>query len=512
MSIENNSRFQRSLLDPDEFTLTLELVPSRGGRGAAHVRALNFARNAAADGRLQAVSITENAGGHPALAPEVLGREIMDLGLDVIIHLSCKDKNRNQIESGLFAWDRAGLRNLLVVGGDYPQRGYRGGAKPVFDLDTVHVLDLIGRLNREQPGRDRRNPAVQDLAPASFCKGVAVSPFKHLESELMLQYFKLQRKVANGADYVITQVGYDARKFQELLIFMRHNHLAAPVLGNVFVPTPGVAGLMHEGKIPGVELPDHYYAKFQQDFADTDGGRQKMLRRAARLLCVLQGLGYAGAHIGGPGLTFAELDFILAEREAVRADWPEFVREFSCWPEDSFHYYQKAQGGLALNSEERTPLPAAATSVLYAFSRWFHGQAFKDGGWLYSFMAGLCRRGDRGVGGGLLDRCEYLLKLLLYRCRHCGDCTLPELAFRCPQSGCAKNILNGACGGSRNGWCEVYPGRKKCFYVAVYQRLKKNGLERTLQAGFLPPRDWSLSETSSWVNFFLNRDHHNRQK
>ncbi|NTV14938.1 MAG: methylenetetrahydrofolate reductase [Desulfobulbaceae bacterium] len=512
MSSEKNSRFQQSLADPGEFTLTLELVPNRGGRSAAHVRALAFARDAAADGRLQAVSITENAGGHPALAPEVLGREILALGLDVIIHLSGKDKNRNQIESGLFAWDRAGLRNLLVVAGDYQQRGYRGGAKPVFDLDTVHVLDLVGRLNREQPGGDRRNPAVKGLEPSSFYKGVAVSPFKYQEAELALQYFKLQRKIANGADYVITQVGYDARKFQELLLFMRQNQLAVPVLGNVFVPTPGVAGLMNKGKIPGVELPDSYYAKFQEDFADTDGGRKKMLRRAARLLCVLQGLGYAGAHIGGPGLTFKELDYILSEREMVSADWPEFVGEFSCWPEDAFHYYQKAPDGSGLNSAVRTPGAALATSLTYVLSRWFHDQAFKEGGGLYRYLAGMCRRLAGGAGSGVLDRGEYLVKLLLYRCKHCGDCTLPELAFRCPQSGCAKNILNGACGGSRDGWCEVYPGRKKCFYVEVYQRLKKMGLEKTMQEGFVAPRDWSLSETSSWVNFFLTRDHNNRRK
>jgi methylenetetrahydrofolate reductase (NADPH) len=473
---------------------------------------LDFARAAAADGRLQAVSITENAGGHPALAPEVLGREILALGLDVIIHLSCKDKNRNQIESGLFAWDRAGLRNLLVVGGDYQQRGYRGGAKPVFDLDSVHVLDLIGRLNREQPGGDRRNPALKGLEPASFCKGVAVSPFKHLESELMLQYFKLQRKVANGAEYVITQVGYDARKFQELLLFMRQQQLKVPVLGNVFVPTPGVARLMHQGKIPGVELPDHYYAKFQEDFADADKGRKKMLQRAARLLSVLEGQGYAGAHIGGPWLTFAELDSVLAEREVIKADWPEFVPEFSCWPEESFHYYQKAQDGSGLNSEERTDGAAVTTSLSYEMSQWFHDQAFKEGGCFYRYTSGLCRHSERGAAGGLLDRSEYLVKLLLYGCKHCGDCTLPELAFSCPQSGCAKNILNGACGGSRNGWCEVYPGRKKCFYVEVYQRLKKNGLEKTLQAGFLPPRDWSLNETSSWVNFFMHQDHTNLSK
>jgi len=508
---KNGSRFQRSLLDPAEFTLTLELVPSRGGRSAAHVRALDFARAAAADGRLAAVSITENAGGHPALAPEVLGQEILRLGLDVIIHLSCKDKNRNQIESSLFAWDRAGLRNLLVLAGDYPQSGYRGYPKPVFDLDTVHVLDLIGRLNREQPGGDRRNPAAKGQEPTSFCKGVVVSPFKYLESELMMQYFKLQRKAAAGAEYVITQVGYDARKFQELLLFMRRNGIKLPVLGNVFVPTPQVARLMNQGKIPGVELPDDYYRELQDDFQAGEAGRKRILNRAARLLCVLKGLGYAGAHLGGPGLTYAEFDYILAEQEARRDDWPEFVAEFSSWPRDSFFYFREdPESGLNL---EEPALPApAGHSLHYGFSRRVHDLAFGEGGRCCRQFARICRWLDRAGYGEWLDRFEHLVKFLLYRCRNCGDCTLAELAFLCPQSGCAKNILNGACGGSRQGWCEVYPGRRRCLYVLVYERLKGAGLLHTMREGFVPPRDWSLTETSSWINFYLRRDHHNRRK
>jgi len=508
---KSGSGFQRSLLDPGKFTLTMELVPSRGGRSAAHSRALDFARAAASDGRLSAVSITENAGGHPALAPEVLGQEILRLGLDVIIHLSCKDKNRNQIESSLFAWDRAGLRNLLVLAGDYPQSGYRGYPKPVFDLDTVHVLDLIGRLNREQPGGDRRHPAAKGQEPTSFCKGVVVSPFKYLESELMMQYFKLQRKVAAGAEYIITQVGYDARKFQELLLFMRRHGLHLPVLGNVFVPTPNVARLMNQGKIPGVELPDSYYQDLQKDFQAGPEGRKKILARAARLLCVLKGLGYAGAHLGGPGLTFAEFDYILGEQEARQDDWPEFAAEFSSWPREAFFYFHEDPVS-GLNLVEPSPLAPAGHSMHYDFSRWFHDLAFVEGGRMCRQFALLCQRLEQGGYGGWLDRFEHIVKFLLYRCQNCGDCTLAELAFVCPQSGCAKNILNGACGGSRKGWCEVYPGRRQCLYVLIYERLKGGGLLETMQEGFVPPRDWSLNETSSWINFFMHRDHHNRRK
>jgi methylenetetrahydrofolate reductase (NADPH) len=506
-----NSRFQRSLADPGEFTLTLELVPSRGGRSTAHARALAFARQAGDDGRLHAVSITENAGGHPALSPEVMGLEICKLGLDVIIHLSCKDKNRNQIESLLFAWDRVGLRNLLVITGDYPQRGYRGHPKPVFDLDAIQTLDLTSRLNCEHKGSDRRNPAIKKaVEPTSFCKGVAISPFKLQEAELAMQYYKLHRKAAAGANYVITQVGYDARKFDELLRYMRLNQIKLPTLGNVFIPTPTVARMMRENLIPGVVLSDHYYAKMQEEFKEADRGRRKGLLRGAKLLCVQKGLGYAGAHIGGPNLTFAELDFLLNEAERMADDWPDFLPDFSCWPHDS--YYFQPGGVSVLNDDTPMVGPKGVRSFHYAAANFIHELAFVETGALYKAAQRLCRALDEGSGSRAFGTAEHLVKLMMFGCRNCGDCTLAELGFLCPQNGCAKYLLNGPCGGSRDGWCEVYPGRKKCLFVKVYERLKAVDRDGSYKDGFVPPRDWALHETSSWINFFLNRDHTNLLK
>lgn len=506
-----DSRFRQSLADPETFTLTVELVPGRGSYSTAHSRALAFARAAVSDGRLQAVSITENAGGHPALSPEVMGTEISKIGLDVIIHLSCKDKNRNQIESLLFAWDRARLHNLLVIAGDYPQRGYRGHPKPVFDLDTIQALDLISRLNCEQAGEDRRNPAIKkSVEPTSFCKGVAISPFKLLEAELRMQYYKLHRKEAAGADYVITQVGYDARKFEELLRYMGQNGIRLPVLGNVFIPTPTVARMMWQGQIPGVVLHDAYYGKLVEEFKETDRGRKKGLLRGAKLLCVLKGLGYAGAHIGGPGLTFTEFDFLLNEADKMAADWPDFLPAFSCWPHDSY-YYQPGQGS-ALNSNEPRLRRKSAPSPHYTLANAVHELAFVESGALYGLAAKLCRALAGGTGEKVLAPTEHLLKLLVFGCKNCGDCTLAELGFLCPQNGCAKYLLNGPCGGSRDGWCEVYPGRKKCLYVRIYQRLQAVDRDGSMQRGAVPPRDWALNETSSWLNFFLGRDHTNLLK
>jgi len=89
------------------FVITFELVPARASKGMAIDEILRFAGEAAAGGLISALSITDNAGGHPALTPRALGSEIKALGIDPIIHFSCKDKNRNLVESQLFVLDRS---------------------------------------------------------------------------------------------------------------------------------------------------------------------------------------------------------------------------------------------------------------------------------------------------------------------------------------------------------------------------------------------------------------------
>lgn len=495
-------------MSPEHFTLTFELVPSRGGRSKKHARTLELARQIAADGRIQAVSITENAGGLSALSPEVLGLEIRDMGLEVIIHFSCKDKNRNQMESILFAWDRLMLKNLLVITGDYPQKGYQGLPKPVFDLGSVHVLELISHMNQGRFGSEEKSPAPEPIHPTSFLQGVALSPFKRLESELLMQYFKLHRKVTAGADYVITQIGFDARKFEEVLLYMQHNGLNIPVLGNVFIPNLAVTEYMYRGKVPGCIIPENLYQEMQREAKSVDKGKKARLVRGAKLLSVLKGLGYAGAHIGGPGLNFEDLDFLLREAELLAPCWPDFVPELSYWFPNGFYLYERDDQTGLNNPAARVPLRAKGLpSLHYLFSKGMHDAAFVPGGLLSIPAKSICLALDTILQGKPLARWEHFMKFLLFHCRNCGDCTLAELAYLCPQAGCAKYLLNGPCGGSRDGWCEVYPGEKKCFFVRVYERLSLVGACETMKQGVIPPRNWELNGTSSWVNYFRKKDH-----
>jgi methylenetetrahydrofolate reductase (NADPH) len=74
-------------------------------------------------------------------------------------------------------------------------------------------------------------------------------------------------------------------------------------------------------------------------------------------------------------------------------------------------------------------------------------------------------------------------------------------------SQCPKGQRNGPCGGSYEGWCEVYPNEKQCIYVRAYTRLKHYGEEESLVAYQVPPVDYHLRGTSSWLNFYMGRDH-----
>ena len=104
---------------------------------------------------------------------------------------------------------------------------------------------------------------------------------------------------------------------------------------------------------------------------------------------------------------------------------------------------------------------------------------------------------------------EQAVKVPLYDCRDCGDCSLPDIAYLCPESHCQKNQRNGPCGGARDGQCEV-PGHT-CVWADAYRRLKPYGEERAMLERPVVVQDNGLRRTSAWGNTFLGRDHYARR-
>lgn len=504
------SAYHRALVDPQTFAVSWELVPGRGAYEEAQEAVIRSAAEAAAGGVVHCLTLTDNPGGNPAISAEMLGAEITRLGAEPLVHFTCKDKNRNQLEALLYGLERATVRNFLVMSGDYTYTGFGGRSKPVFDLDPTQLLGLITALNKglELPAALPGARPGSRLRPANFYAGAVVNPFKALESEAMGQYYKLAKKLRAGAQFIVTQVGFDARKLHEALLVQQDLGFdQVPLVGNIYVLGSGAARLMHRGGVPGCVVTDALLARIEEEAAGR-GGRDARLERAARMYALLKGMGYAGAHIGGHGLRHADVARIVERGEELAPNWRDYVAEFDLPQPNGWYYYQRDPAtGLNLPEPVDRSQSRVRRSLGYMFMRLFGHQMFNNSGPLFRPMRALAEAVDGSRLEGAFTRLEHLGKVVTSECLHCGDCALPDTAYLCVTSQCPKGERNGPCGGSHEGWCEVYPGHRQCIYVRAYNRLKPYGEEDTLGAYQVPPVDYDLWLTSSWLNFFLGRDH-----
>lgn len=500
--------FKASLLDKNTLSVTWELVPGRGANEKAQENALASAEQAAKGGRIHALTITDNPGGNPAILADYLGMEILKLGIEPLVHFTCKDKNRNQMESQLYALDRANVRNLLVMTGDYTVSGFKGRPKPVFDLDPTHALELVAEMNKGLEIQGPKGPTYHKTS--DFFAGAAVSPFKATEAEQMVQYYKLKKKIAGGAQFIVTQLGYDARKFHEVIQFMKVNALDVPLVGNIYILPYGAAKIMNQNQLPGCVVTDKLLAELDQERTAPDKGVGARLLRAAKMYAILKGMGYAGVHIGGHNIKYEQVEYILDKGEELSSNWLDLIPEFDYPQPNGFYYFEKDEKtGLNTDqpaSRENRPLDAPVTAG-YSMMRGMHSLLFTPDKNLFGTMQRFYAAAEGKKREKRLHGLEHVMKVITNDCKDCGDCALLDLAYLCPMSQCPKNQRNGACGGSFNGWCEVYPNEKKCVWVRAYARLKKYGEEGQLDAYRLPPANWDLYQTSSWSNFFLGKDH-----
>ena len=492
--------FQTDILDPEKFVFTLELVPGRHSTGRSVDTVKQMAADAFADGRISAVSITDNPGGNPSLSPDVISRDIFRVGMDVIVHFTCRDTNRVGMESRALQLAMMGMKNILALTGDYTGKGFGGQGAPVFDLDSVNLQILFSML------ADRMRSAGD---PDGFFTGCAVSPFKARESEVFAQYAKLCKKAAAGARFTITQLGYDFRKFKELLDMKRVMGLDIPVLASVYLLTPKVARIMNQGKIPGAVVTDGLLAQVNREWADPAAGRRLAIDRAARLAALVKGLGYDGVHLGGIHRSFDTAARILDRMAEIQDQWREFIPAFHHPQPGGFYVFPPngpADADHMAFGQSRPSLPKPEAARFH-FLRRVHGWMFdttaRSGPLARAASQWLEKNDNRGLFFHML---EDPAKRLLLDCQQCGDCAISHTAFICPESQCPKHIRNGACGGSRNGRCEVHPD-KDCVWVRAYRRLASVDAASRLAAECVPPRMWELNQTSSWINFHLGKDH-----
>ena len=511
MSVSKLS-FREAIHDSEKLSVTWELVPGRGAVEKSQENVLKMAALAAKDPRINGITITDNPGGKPAILAYTLAVEAQKLGIEPIIHFTCKDKNRNDISSELYALARSGIQNLLVMTGDYPSEGYAGRPKPVFDLDAVHALRLVEQLNKGEVIPSYKGRVT--LQATDFFAGAVVSPFKQSEAELMAQYYKLHKKIEAGAKFIITQLGYDVRKFDELRKYMDINELNVPLIGNIFTLTLPVAKMMYRNEIPGCVVTSDLLKALEADKGKNTNQKELQLTRCANLYAVLKGMKYQGVNISGHGLDYEDIQFIIEKGEELSPNWRDIVAEFNFPQKDGFYYFEK-DSTTGLNTEkpvDRTKSEPGEFSLSKFMFSLIHKVFFDEKSLIFPIVKKAARIIDNSFLKKPFTYFEYVTKTATNECHSCGDCAMHELGFICPMSKCPKQQRNGACGGSLNGWCEVYPGKQKCIYVTMYKNSKAFNKQDSMKKGYIPPCNWELYRTSSWLNYFNERDFTARRK
>jgi len=503
---DRNPNFLSSALEKGEFISTAELVLGRDHNAA---EAEQFVKEASqqADG-IKVISLTDLPGGNPALPPEAFASYVREHNLTPIAHLTGKDGNRAFLEARLHALARLGVENILALTGDAQKAGFAGKPKPVYDLDSALILRLIGGLRRGL--RDNLTPNT--TTAFDFLAGAVVNPYKVREADLLMQLYKVRLKIAAGAQFIITQLGYNLRKLYELKQYMAREGVGdVPVLANVYVPTAKIARMMQSGEIAGCVVTDEFIKRLEGE------KKSQRLERAALMVAAAKDLGFAGAHIGGFGLLHKDFMAIIERAAAIGKDWRGRIDELVfTFPGEFYLLPQNGDGFSDGAGEYQTSRAKPNPSAVQRLSEMVYRHLIKESSRGARFFSSRLKAGGESTEDGS-RRHGLWYKLLglstLYRkaafgCISCGDCLQDHLNYAgCSMRWCYKELRNGPCGGSRvDGSCEARADLP-CVWNQIYLgALAMGDAPEKFAHVLVPPRDWSLDRTNALANRFAGLD------
>ncbi len=223
--------------------VTVELDPPRGLDCGKVLEGSRVLKAAGAD----AINLAENPLARVRMGNLPLAQLIQrEVGIEVIAHITCRDRNLLGMQSDLMGAHLLGVKNLLAVTGDPARIGDHAGATSVYDLNSYGLIELMAGLNAGVNGLG--NPIG---GSTGFTIGAAFNPNS---PRMEVQVARLEKKVAGGAAFVQTQPVFDLAVLREMLD--RTRHLSIPIL-------PGVLPLVSErnceylhNEVPGISIPD----------------------------------------------------------------------------------------------------------------------------------------------------------------------------------------------------------------------------------------------------------------
>ena len=226
-------------LTSTDFLITAEVSPPKGTDLSGALADAELLRDWA-----DALNVTDNQKAVMRMSPLAVSKALVDAGHEVIMQLTCRDRNRLALQSDLLGAYAMGIRNICVMTGDHTTKGDHPRTKPVYDLDSVQLLAIIKKM---QEGYDLAGNMIDN--PPDFVVGAVTNT----DSSKTAQMMKLRKKTKMGLDFIQTQAVYDIAQFEA---FMEStSDIEVPIIaGLIPLKSANMARFMNQN-IPGINVP-----------------------------------------------------------------------------------------------------------------------------------------------------------------------------------------------------------------------------------------------------------------
>lgn len=198
------SRFA-SVLMSGQFAVAAEISPPRGVNLDAIARDARTLKD-----YCDAVNVTDNQAASVRMASIPVCALLIQHGIEPVSQMTCRDRNRLAIQADLLGASALGIRNLLCLSGDHGRWGDHPAAKSVYDIDSIHLLNMVRNMMEQECLDNGRK-----ISPApQFFMGAAANPFA---PPYEYRPLRLAKKIAAGARFVQTQLIYNVQRFRDYM-------------------------------------------------------------------------------------------------------------------------------------------------------------------------------------------------------------------------------------------------------------------------------------------------------
>ena len=257
----------RNAFSEKDFVVTAEIGPPKGTDIAQMIHHIDLIKD-----KVDALNVTDNQSSVMRIGSLAVCRLILDRGGEPILQLTCRDRNRLALQSELLSAAVLGVNNVLCLTGDHVSIGDHPQARPVFDLDSVQLLQTVGLLN---DGTDLSGTELQGAT--DFFPGAVVTP----EADpIEPQMIKFEKKIEAGAKFIQTQAIYDLENFRRFMEKARREGVKI-MAGIVLLVSAGMARYMNKN-VPGIFVPEELIDEMST--ANKDDRIETGIRIAGRMI------------------------------------------------------------------------------------------------------------------------------------------------------------------------------------------------------------------------------------